>query len=465
MSAATVHVCQECGFQARKWLGKCPECGRWGTLVEEVEPTASARSAVSAPRSRPIPYPEISPTDADRTPTRIAELDRVLGGGLVRGAVVLLGGEPGIGKSTLLLQTASRMAEYGQKVLYATAEESAAQLRLRGDRIGVRSRELAVLPETDVDAIIASALEIDAAAMIVDSIQAVRCADLAAVPGSVSQVRECAARLVSMAKSAGIPLLLVGHVTKDGTLAGPRLLEHMVDAVLHFEGDRHLAHRLLRSLKNRFGPSDELAVFSMSEDGLRAITSPSELFLAERPLGAPGSVVLPAMEGSRPLLVEVQSLVGEPVQGTPRRTASGVDPNRLALILAVLERRAGCALGNRDVFVNVTGGLVVVEPGADLAIAAAAASSLEGTPLPCHFVVVGEIGLTGEIRSVARLDARLKEAARLGFEHALVPASASLSAGPDGITLHPVRHLEEALETLRSTPREGSWPAGLPARR
>lgn len=464
MGATTIHICQECGFQTRKWLGKCPECGKWGSLVEELEARPVPRPGVPA-GARPLPYPEIAPSDAERSSTGIAELDRVLGGGLVPGGVVLLGGEPGIGKSTLLLQTASRMAETGRLVLYASAEESAAQLRLRGDRIGVRSRQLMVLPETDVDAIVAQARETQASVLVVDSIQAVRCADLAAVPGSVSQVRECAARLLALAKSAGIPLLLVGHVTKDGALAGPRLLEHMVDAVIHFEGDRHLAHRLLRSLKNRFGPSDELAVFSMSESGLCGVTSPSEMFLAERPLGAPGSVVLPAMEGTRPLLVEVQALVGEPVQGSPRRTALGVDPNRLALLLAVLERRTGRSLANRDVFVNVTGGLVVEEPGADLAIAAAAASSLEGVPVPERFVLVGEVGLTGEIRAVTRIDARLREAQRLGFVGAIVPASATLPAALDGLTLHPVRHLEDALATALAAPRGGSWSAGSLARR
>jgi DNA repair protein RadA/Sms len=300
---------------------------------------------------------------------------------------------------------------------------------------------------------------------VVDSIQAVRCADLDSVPGSVAQVRECAGRFVSLAKGAGIPVLLVGHVTKDGALAGPRVLEHMVDAVLQFEGDRHLAHRLLRSLKNRFGASDELAVFSMSEDGLRGVRSPSEMFLAERPVGAPGSAVLAAIEGTRPLLVEIQALVGEPVQGSPRRTAVGVDANRVAMLLAVLERRAGPPLSNRDVFVNVTGGLSVAEPAADLAVAAAAASSVARVPLPDRWVILGEVGLTGEVRAVARTESRLREAGRMGFVGAVLPAGAAATAAPDGMRRVPVRNLAEALDALFALSRGEAWHAGSPAPR
>ncbi len=444
----SVFVCQDCGFQARKWMGKCPGCASWGSLVEEAEPSSRLRSAPPTQSARPVPFPEISHADCVRSGTGVDEFDRVLGGGLVPGVVVLLGGEPGIGKSTLLLQAASAIAESGRQVLYVSAEESAAQLRLRGDRLGVRSKALLVLAETDVDAIVSRAADSSAAAVIVDSIQAVRCADLSSLPGSVPQVRESAGRLSSLAKSSGVPIFLVGHVTKDGTLAGPRVLEHMVDTVLQFEGDRHLAYRLLRSLKNRFGPSDELAVFAMSEDGLTGIRSPSEFFLAERPLGAPGSAIVAAVEGSRPLLVEIQALVGDPIQGSPRRSALGVDPSRLAMLLAVLERRAGFALGSRDVFVNVTGGLSVVEPAADLAVAAAVASSLAGTPLPDRWILLGEVGLTGEIRAVSRLEARLKEASRLGFVRAVAPGGTASACVPQGMDIVPVRQLSEAVRLL-----------------
>jgi DNA repair protein RadA/Sms len=361
---------------------------------------------------------------------------------------VLVGGEPGIGKSTLLLQSAAAMASPGRRILYATAEESAAQIGLRGDRLGVGPSELLVLPETDVDAVVARAREARVAALIVDSVQAVRCADLAGAPGSVAQVREAAARMVAFAKSTGTPVWVVGHVTKDGAIAGPRLLEHMVDTVLQFEGDRHLAHRVLRSLKNRFGPSDELAVFRMSESGLAPVENPSEIFLAERPVGAPGSAVLAALEGTRPLLVEIQSLVGEPIQGSPRRTAQGIDGTRLAMILAVLERRASFPLSSREVYVNVAGGLRVDEPAADLAVAVAAASSYLGRALPERWVFVGEIGLTGEVRSVGRLDARLREALRLGFDAALVPSAAAGASPSKGFRILPVDDLAGALRLL-----------------
>ena len=457
-------VCSGCGFASRKWLGRCPECGAWASLAEEAEPTGSRRGAdPEGPRA--IPWPEIQTTDTERTTTGIDELDAVLGGGLVPGAVALIGGEPGIGKSTLLLQAASAIAAAGRTVLYATGEESAAQVRLRGDRLGVHSRNLLVLAETDVDAIVARARETKANVLVVDSIQAVRCSDLESIAGSVAQVRECAARLVTHAKSTGVPVLLVGHVTKDGALAGPRVLEHMVDTVLHFEGDRHLVHRLLRSLKNRFGATDELAVFSMSEDGLRGVSNPSELFLAERPVGAPGSAVHAALEGTRPLLVEIQALVGEPVSGSARRTAVGVDGNRVAMLLAVLERRAGLALAARDVFVNVAGGLTIDEPAADLAVAAAAASSLARRALPERWIILGEVGLTGEIRAVARASLRIREAARLGFVGAVVPANVAAAEGAENLRLVPARNLAEALEALFALAPGEKWHAGSHAPR
>jgi DNA repair protein RadA/Sms len=430
MTSGTLHVCQQCGYQSRKWLGKCPECATWGSLSRRSRPATRRPPRGEPGRGTAAPLPGDPGIRRGAPEHRIGARPRARrrprGGG---------GHAPRRRarnrQSTLLLQTASALAESGTRVLYATGEESVAQLRLRGDRLGVRSRDLLVLAETDVDTICARAREAAAHVLVVDSIQAVRCADLASLPGSVAQVREAAARLVALAKSSSVPVFLVGHVTKDDSLAGPRLLEHVVDTVIQFEGDRHLAHRLLRSLKNRFGPSDEIAVFSMSEDGLRGVTSPSELFLAERPQGAAGSAVLAALEGTRPLLVEVQALVGEPIAGSPRRTALGVDGNRVAMILAVLERRAGVQIGARDVFVNVTGGLSVVDPAADLAVCAAAASSLRSVPLPEHWVIMGEIGLTE--RSAPSGERRRACGRRAGSIHRgrrTVP-----SAAPDGMTI------------------------------
>jgi len=438
----TSFVCQQCGHASAKWFGRCPSCDAWDAMVEEAGPAhrapGPARAAVA------VPYPEVASSDAERTSTGLPELDRVLGGGLVPGAVVLIGGEPGVGKSTLVLQAAAHLAASGSRVLYATGEESPAQLKLRGERLRVRASHLLVLAETDVDAVIDVARRERVVAVLVDSIQSARCAELSSVPGSVSQVRESAQRLVALAKATGIPVVLVGHATKEGSIAGPRTLEHVVDTVVSFEGDRHHAHRILRAQKNRFGRSDEIGVFTMGESGLEGVAHPSEIFLAERAGGAPGSAVLPALEGSRPLLVEIQALVGEGASGSPRRTALGIDPGRLALILAVAERCCGLALAARDVFVNVAGGLDVDEPAADLAVALAVASSLSGRALPDRATVLGELGLAGEVRSVGRIDARLREAARLGFSGAIVPGSAADVTVP-GLRLRPVRHLADAL--------------------
>jgi len=378
-------------------------------------------------------------------------LDRVLGGGLVPGSVVLVGGEPGVGKSTLMLQAASDLASVSLRVLYVSGEESLPQVRLRGERLGVRSPDLLISTESDVDAACDTARRESVAALVVDSIQAVRCSDVDAIPGSVTQGRESASRFVSLAKASGLPVFLVGHVTKDGALAGPRVLEHLVDTVLHFEGDPHHAHRILRARKNRFGPSDEIGVFAMGDAGLRPVPQPSEVFLAERPAGVPGSVVLPALEGSRAVLVELQALVGDTSQGSPRRTALGLDSGRLALILAVLERRAGINLSNRDVFVNVAGGLRIDEPAADLPMALAIASSLFSRPVPPRLLAAGEIGLAGEVRSVSRLGSRLQEGARMGFDQAVASGNTGTIEERTAMTVHPVRHLCDALARLGLT--------------
>jgi len=446
------YACRRCEYQCAKWLGRCPECGAWGSIVEQAQddsPQANEASPLEA-----VPYSEISTQATERIRTGIGEFDRVLGGGLVPGGVVLIGGEPGIGKSTLLLQAASELARAGHRVLYVSGEESAEQLRLRGQRLGLGSEEILIVAGTEVDRLIATALDQQPAVMIVDSVQAVRCAGVDSVPGSVAQVREAAARLVDHAKRTTVPLLLVGHVTKEDRLAGPRTLEHLVDTVIHFEGDRHHAHRILRALKNRFGATDELGVFRMEESGLAEVSDPSDLFVGRRAAAATGAAVLPAIVGRRPLLVEVQALVGEIAQGSPRRTAVGVDSNRLAMILAVLQQNLGIELQNRDVFANVAGGIGVGEPGADLALAAAVLSSARRRPLPSRWVVMGEIGLTGEVRPVSRVAVRLREAARLGFEDALVP-DRSLSESTDGLRCHGAATIGEATKLLLDPRRVG----------
>jgi len=440
-----IYVCGRCDYQSAKWLGRCPECGGWGTI--ESRARTHDRSGDAPAPLEPLPFSAIRAADAERLLTGINELDRVLGGGLVPGAVVLLGGEPGIGKSTLLLQAAAAFAAASLRVLYLSGEESAAQLRLRGDRLGVEAKDLLVLAETDVDRSIETARRVGPAVLVVDSIQAVRCPDLDSIPGSTTQVRAAATRFAGFAKETGTPVVLVGHVTKDGAIAGPRTLEHLVDAVIHFEGDRHHTHRILRALKNRFGSTDELGVFRMEDRGLAEVANPSELFVDHRTEQVQGSAVLPAIVGSRPLLVEVQALVGEVTQGSPRRTALGIETSRLAMVLAVLQRVLGPELANRDVFANAAGGVCVAEPAADLAVASAIASSVRRHPLPARCVVMGEIGLTTEIRPVSRVETRLREAARLGFTTALVPDRGT-EVAVDGMTTLRAATLAQALDLL-----------------
>ena len=443
----TFFTCQQCGYQSPKWLGKCPDCNQWNTLAEETLAVAGKGRAVP-PAGKPLRLQEVAGTEEDRRRCGIAELDRVLGGGVVPGSFILIGGDPGIGKSTLLLQASARLADVGT-VLYVTAEESTRQLKLRGERLGVRGGELFVLAETSLEAILERVRELRPAYLVVDSIQTIFTSALESAPGSVSQVRECAGRLMQVAKGDGIPTFIVGHVTKDGAIAGPRMLEHMVDTVLYFEGDPGHPYRILRAVKNRFGSTNEIGVFEMKEAGLAEVANPSELFLAERPEGAAGSAVVSALEGSRPILVELQALVSGSSYGTPRRTAMGIDHNRVSLLVAVLEKKVGLSLLAQDIFVNVAGGVRLDEPAVDLGVMAALASSHLNRPIPPRTILFGEVGLAGEVRAVSRPELRVKEAARLGFDRCLLPAGSLKGLeSPAGMTLVAVRSAEEALEAV-----------------
>ncbi len=447
----TVFACQSCGATAPKWLGRCPDCGDWNSYVEEVRVKAAAPVAGPAVPSVAVRLDEVGSLDAPRRATGLPGFDRVLGGGLVAGSVVLLGGEPGIGKSTLLFQAGRGLAAAGPgDVLYASAEESAAQVRLRAERLGIRDGGLLVLPETDVSRIVAEAeaRKGSLSLVVVDSVQAVADPTLASSPGTVSQVRASAAELTRYAKSSGVPVLLVGHVTKDGSLAGPKSLEHLVDAVVSIEGDRGGARRLLRATKNRFGPVDEIALDEMTGEGLAELPDASAVLLAERRAGLPGSAVTAAREGTRSVLVEIQALVGSVFPGSPRRVAIGLDAGRLALLIAVLDG-AGLPLSSREVFVSCTGGLEVFEPSADLAVVGALASSVRGKPLPERSVFFGEIGLLGEVRRVPAAASRLKEAAALGFRTVYLPSgnAADASAFPD-LACRPVDRVSDFLAEL-----------------
>jgi DNA repair protein RadA/Sms len=421
----TAFTCQQCGHASPRWLGVCPACSTWGSLVEEIVADPRARTAAKGrPPSAAAPYPltAVRTQGSLRRSTGIGELDRVLGGGIVQGSVTLVGGDPGIGKSTLTLQACSALARQGLAVLYVAGEESPEQVRLRADRLGLDDAGVLILPETNAEAVIEQIGAVHPAVVVVDSIQTLHTAALASAPGSVGQVRESAALLTTHCKASGTACVLIGHVTKEGALAGPRVLEHLVDTVLYFEGDGAHALRVLRAVKNRFGSTNEVGVFEMAESGLVEVQNPSAAFLAERPAGAPGSAVLATLEGSRPVLVEIQALVARSGLAMPRRTAIGVDPGRVALLLAVLEKRRGMQLHDQDVFLNVAGGLRVDEPAADLAVVAAVASSVRGRPLPDDVVVWGEVGLTGEVRSAPRAEARAREAARQGFLRCILPA-------------------------------------------
>ncbi len=450
-------TCQQCGAQAQKWLGRCPDCGAWNSFLEEVvekpDRLAAARKGAAVPMGggQARKYADVDAVVSTRFTTGIGEFDRVLGGGIVPGSLVLLGGEPGIGKSTLLLQAAAFFAREVGPVLYASGEESEHQVKMRGERLGVADAPLYLLAETCVERILEEVDRLKPSLLIVDSIQTVFSLRMASAPGSVGQVRQAATDLLFTAKGRNLPIFVAGHVTKDGSLAGPKVLEHVVDTVLYFEGDRHHSHRIVRAVKNRFGAISELGVFEMTGTGLQPVANPSALFLAERPDQVPGSAVLCCLEGSRPILVEVQALVSTATLGQARRTASGLDHNRVSLLLAVMDKRVGLSFVTDDVYVNVAGGMTVDEPAADLAIVAAVASSLRNRPLLASTVVFGEVGLAGEVRATSQAPLRLREAARMGFTTAVVPAgNVGAADGLKGITLVGVRTVGEALEALLS---------------
>ena len=419
----TAYICQSCGRHAARMMGRCPGCGEWGTLEETImdDRPVGGRRAASAAQSKPQRLTEVSTDELDRIPLPIEEFSRVLGGGVVPGSLVLVSGDPGIGKSTLLLQVAALMAESAGPVLYVSGEESNRQIKMRAERLGIQANELYLVTETELEAILGHLHSVGPRLMVVDSIQTTHTSNLESAAGSISQVRACAGRLQEVAKSTGVATFLVGHVTKEGAIAGPRVLEHIVDTVLYLEGDRFHAYRLLRAIKNRFGATSEVGVFEMQSKGMAEVRNPSEAFLAERLVNASGSAIAVTMEGTRPLLVEVQALASSTSFTNPRRTANGVDFNRLLLLSAVLSKRVGVRLHDQDVFVNIVGGLQVGEPAADLAVAVAIASSKMDQPVAADIALVGEIGLSGELRAVGQLSARLKEAAKLGFQRCIIP--------------------------------------------
>jgi len=446
----TFYQCQSCGYTSPKWLGKCPDCGEWNTLVEERKETVPSRLSLPAQfrKSEPQLLSSIKAGYEQRTSTGIKELDRVLGGGVVTGSVILVGGDPGIGKSTMLLQAIAGLSRYGQ-VLYVSGEESPEQIKIRAERLSVNSDDIILLSETSLRSILDAAMKLAPKAIVIDSIQTVYTEEILSAPGSVSQVRECAAKLMLFAKKSDIPVFLVGHVTKEGAIAGPRVLEHIVDTVLYFEGDRGHAYRILRTVKNRFGSTNEIGVFEMSDSGLREIENPSELFLLERPLNVSGSTVVAALEGTRPLMVEIQSLVSQTNFGMPRRTTIGVDFNRVNLLVAVLEKRVGLHLGGMDIFVNVVGGLRIIEPAVDLGIISTIASSLRDIFIDPKTFVFGEIGLSGEIRAIAQAEIRIKEASKIGFKKAVMPlGNADKIKGSFGLEIIGVKDVESALEAV-----------------
>lgn len=452
--AKTQYVCSNCGGVQMKWMGKCPDCGEWNTLEEVVvrapEKGRSPMPTTGGSLAKPIALPQIPQERMTRLPLRMAELNRVLGGGIVPGGCVLVGGDPGVGKSTLLAEMAADIAESTGAVLYVSAEESTHQIGRRATRLGIQSERFFVLAEIEVEGIIEQIESMKPVLVIVDSIQAIYSSASASAAGTVSQVRDCAAALLRAGKQWDVPIFLVGHVTKEGSIAGPKVLEHMVDVVLQLEGERFHAYRILRSVKNRFGSTNEVGIFEMTEGGMAEVRNPSEVFLAERLPNATGSAIAVSMEGTRPLLVEVQALSSHTAFSQPRRTTNGIDFNRLLLLTAVLSKRVGMDLSDQDIFVNIVGGLDIDEPAADLAVAAAIASSFRNRPVAADLALIGEVGLSGELRSVGQLPRRLQEAAKLGFTRALVPRSSLKRKGgdalPEGIEVMGIRTLGEALD-------------------
>lgn len=445
----TKFVCQNCGYSSAKWLGRCPECGSWDSMAEEIETPAKPQQSFLMPQEAPKPktLDKVMLTEVERLQTGINEFDRVLGGGLVPGSLVLLGGDPGIGKSTMLLDAGMRFAANNIKVLYVSGEESEAQTAMRARRLGKPGAALLVMTATDLDAVLLQAKEVQPQILVIDSIQTMYNAELQTAAGSVGQVRECTAKLLRFAKATGIAVIIIGHVTKDGSIAGPRLLEHMVDVVLQFEGDRSYSFRVLRALKNRFGSTSESGIFSMEAGGLIEVANPAGLFLENRAENAPGSVVCACLEGNRPIMVEVQALVAKTPYGMPRRTAVGFDYNRVNMLLAILERRLGMDFGNFDAYLNVVGGMKITEPAADLAAAAALVSSYRNKAVPHGVLAVGEVGLTGEIRRVSNTERRIRDAANLGFTKFVVPkGKLNMEQKTSGIIQ--AATLEEALSAI-----------------
>ncbi|MFN7220101.1 MAG: DNA repair protein RadA [Burkholderiales bacterium] len=451
--AKTIYSCTECGGQSSKWTGQCPHCQAWTTLVESIAETActnrfASLAGVNAERGKVQSLAKVRAEDVPRKPTGIGEFDRVLGGGLVDGGVILIGGDPGIGKSTLLLQALSAISGVAS-VLYVSGEESPQQIAMRARRLSLDTHDVKLLAEIELEKITATIATEKPQVAVIDSIQTLYSAQLTSAPGSVAQVRECAAHLTRLAKSSGTTLVLVGHVTKEGALAGPRVLEHMVDTVLYFEGDTHSSFRLVRAVKNRFGAVNEIGVFAMTEKGLKEVTNPSAIFLSQHDASVAGSCVMVTQEGSRPLLVEIQALVDEAHGANPKRLSVGLEQNRLSMLLAVLHRHAGLAVFDQDVFINAVGGVRIDEPGADLAVLLAIVSSFKNRPLPAKHVVFGEVGLAGEVRPVQRGQERLKEAAKLGFTHAIVPKANKPKQKIDGMEVIAVDRVEQAVEYCR----------------
>lgn len=454
--AKSVFFCQNCGAKSPKWMGRCPQCGEWNTLVEEIiKETKHSRTpsrGVGNQTTKPTALPDIEISSIARVSTTFGEIDRVLGGGIVPGALMLLGGDPGIGKSTLLLQVSQKVADTVGTVLYASGEESQLQLKLRAERLHINSERLQVIADTDLDHILEQADTMTPSLLVIDSIQTMYTGDIDAAPGSVSQVRECTSRLLRFCKERNIPTVIIGHVTKEGNIAGPRMLEHMVDVVLYFEGERSYQFRILRSIKNRFGSTSETGIFAMVEEGLQELSNPSASLLAERSDEESGSAVMIYLEGVRPILVEVQSLVVTTAFGMPRRTAIGYDLNRLIVLLAVLEKRCGFTLGNKDVYVNVIGGLKVNEPACDLSMAVAIVSNLKNRIVPTDMVILGEVGLTGNVRSIPRIEQRINEAKKLGFKKFIIPEGnyKQIKDNDSSIKIRGVKSIQEAMQLVFS---------------